>query len=245
MSGCAQNGTVVATPLPPHSLPIILTLARSAAAAGFPCIVVQPFVTLSAPFDPLLSPLPAPDPPLLPRSRWCNASKKSEYWRRLSSLHRMLLWRTLLDRGLNVLGVDAERRLVRNPLPAIAALRTRDEAQYGLGAPPDVLGGAPGWYLKEYYLHTVWLRACDATRALLRRAEARVRGASDQTVRARHFGCPVCCGPLQTRVMPRPLTRRRSSRRSSTGARDPTPAAATRRASPRRRAVLSDIPCLP
>jgi len=37
---------------------------------------------------------------------------------------------------------------------------------------------------RRYYLHTMWLRATDATRALLARAEARVRGASDQTVRA-------------------------------------------------------------
>ena len=119
------------------------------AAAGFPCVVVQPYAALTAPLDPLLLPLPPPEPPLLPRQRWCNSSKKGDYGRRIVQFHRMRLWRTLLDRGLNVLGVDAERRMVRNPLPAIAALRCRNDDQYGSGRPPDVLGGAPGWFLKE------------------------------------------------------------------------------------------------
>ena len=35
LSRCAKQNTVIATPLPPNSLPVVMPLARSAAAAGF------------------------------------------------------------------------------------------------------------------------------------------------------------------------------------------------------------------
>ena len=125
-------------------------------------------------------PLPPPPKPLLPRARWCNKTA-AEYKKRRVQFYRMLLWRTLLDRGLNVLGVDPSVRLKRDPLPAIAVFQTRPDKQYGSSAKADVLGGTPGWFLKEYYLHTMWIRSTPATRALLRQAEARTFGVYDQT----------------------------------------------------------------
>ena len=176
---CAKLNTVVAAPLPPDSVAAALPLARSAVAAGFACVVVQPFDATTASAEPLLLALPPPPRPLLPRSRWCNRS--ADYNRRRIQFHRMLLWRTLLERGLSVIGVDASARLLRDPLQAIDALRTRGDEQYGSGARPDMLGSTPGWFLKEYYLHHIFLRATPVTLALLRRAEARTFGISDQS----------------------------------------------------------------
>jgi len=125
--------------------------------------------------------LPPPSPSLLPRSRWCNASRK-DYTHRRRQLHRMHLWRTVVDLGYNVLGVDPSRRLLLTPLPALDALRTRSGAQYGSGKRPDVVGGTPGWYLKQFTLHTMFIRSTSPTRRLLRQAEARSFGAWDELV---------------------------------------------------------------
>jgi hypothetical protein len=148
---CALNGTVVASVLLPGH-PTILPLVHSAAAAGFPCVVVQPLEPM-VPADEtmarLLLPLPLPNTPLLPRGSWCNSS---EYWSRRAQFYRLRLWRTLLDLRLDLLGVDSRYQLLRNPLPAIAALRTRNDAQYGGGVRPDVIGHTPGWFLKQFGL---------------------------------------------------------------------------------------------
>jgi hypothetical protein len=178
---CALNNTVVAAPLPPADVQVILPLAASALAAGFPCIVALPFEPVALP--PGGGGVVALQPPvqlLLPRSRWCNKSR-GEYIKRRTQFYRLRLWSTLLHRGLDVLGVDPSHRLRRNPIPAIHALRTREDAQYGNGQRPDVLGSTPGWFLKEYYLHSMWIRSTPTTRALLARVEARARGVYDQT----------------------------------------------------------------
>ena len=49
---------------------------------------------------------------------------------RRASFYRLRLWRRLLDLRLDVLGLAATYRLLRNPLPALSALHTRADAQY-------------------------------------------------------------------------------------------------------------------
>ena len=190
IAGCALQQTVVCTTLAgAHEISAAVQLARSVKAAGFPCLVVLPFeaiVSLSTSADgadrQLLSLLPPVVPPLLPRSIWCNGSKAKEYEQRRRQLHRMQLWSMVLNASFDLLGVDIKRRLLRNPLPALAALRTRSDAQYGSGVRPDVIGGAPGWFLKQYYLHTMYIRSTTATRIMVARAAARTRGADDALV---------------------------------------------------------------
>ena len=90
--------------------------------------------------------MPPPNPPLLPRSLWCNVSRGTQYTSRRRQLHRMRLWTLILSEGFDLLGLDVTRRLLRDPLPALAALTTRADLQYGgtgiAGVPPDVVGGA-------------------------------------------------------------------------------------------------------
>ena len=180
---CAQRGTVVATVYPDRAsadedaatIQVMAPLANSVVAAGFPCLVVQPFEEPASFSSPPVAFLPAPTPPLLPRSRFCNSS--SEYTNRRVQLHRMRMLRILLDQHLNVLSIDVNHILLRNPLPAIHALRTRH------GDAPDVLGSTPGWFMKHFYLSTnMYIKSTAATRALLSAAEPRVRGAHEDVV---------------------------------------------------------------
>ena len=80
-------------------------------------------------------------------------------------------------------------RLDRNPLPALGVLRVRadglqvaGEAYLGAGSSPDVVGGTPGFSLKQIYTYCVWLRSTPATRLLLAQAEARTFGGQDAQV---------------------------------------------------------------
>ena len=176
-----MNRTVVASVLP-TSIETVMPLARSAQAAGFGCIVVQPLepVTLTDDERRALLLLDLPVKPLLPRSMWCNSS---QYTSRRRQFYRLRLWRLVLDSGFDLLGVDPSRQLLRNPLPAIAALRTRDEPEHGSGVRPDVIGHTPGWFLKQFGLSVgMWIRSTEATRTVLRRSEARVRGCQDEVV---------------------------------------------------------------
>ena len=189
---CAINRTVIATVLSSQQQSTLLPLAESASSHGFGCIVVQPFSDFPAPetSSSLILLLPAPRPALLPRSRWCNGT---EYIARRIQLHRMRLWRTLLDAGLSLLGVEGTRRLLRNPLPAIGAMRTRADHI------PDILGFTPGWFAKQFYLSsTIFIRATAATRALLRASAPRVHGAHDDVIFSEelNFGAgraAACC----------------------------------------------------
>jgi hypothetical protein len=187
---CGRNKTVVATVLAEDAPSMLLPLAESASRFGFPCIVVQPFAPAASP-SPLLFMLDAPQPPLYPRSRWCNSS--SAYASRRVELHRLRMWSALADQGISVLGVDQTRRLLRDPLPVLATMRTRS------GALPDVLGHTPGWFAKHFYISSpFFVRSTLATRALLRAATPRVRGAHEDVVFSEelNFGAGLaaaCC----------------------------------------------------
>ena len=187
ISRCAANNTVVGTMAANFELQVMLPLARSAFEVGFPCIVVMPFEAISIAElnhadSALLFVLPVPDPPLLPRQRWCNYSSHHDYIHRRRQLYRIRLWRMLAATGHDVLGLDPNRRLLKSPIPALGAFRTRNDAQYGAGAPPDIVGGTPGWYLKQYNLHTMYIRSTLHTRRMLAQAEARTFGCWDELV---------------------------------------------------------------
>ncbi|KAL1521958.1 hypothetical protein AB1Y20_021604 [Prymnesium parvum] len=170
LSPCALNGTVVAAVATPSDVPArIRALGRNVLAAGFGCLVVLPFESSAAlsaaPELRLLSPR---TPPLLPRAQCSTACGCGAPWWREATLCSPSRRRRA-------------SRLAANPLPAVEAQRTR-RTRRGAGAPPDLVGKAPGWFLKEFALTSLWIRATPATAALLRRAEARTWGAWDQLV---------------------------------------------------------------
>lgn len=187
---CALNSAVICTTVATDELQLAVDLGRTARAAGFGCIAVLPFDAvaadgLDASDRGLLALLPPPTPPLLPRPQFCG----KQYLSRRRQFHRMRLWRMLLEAGFHVLGVDPMLRLDRNPLPALGVLRVRadglqvaGEAYLGAGSSPDVVGGTPGFSLKQIYTYCVWLRSTPATRLLLAQAEARTFGGQDAQV---------------------------------------------------------------
>jgi len=144
-SACSFNTTVTACVVTADDKHALASLAASARAYGFPCIVVQPTSSRIAP-SPHVLVLPPPYPPLLPRSRWYNGTG---YGHRRVQLHRMRHWQALLNHGLNVLARNPSHTLLRNPLPPMAAMRTRAASGNAI---PDVLGSTPGWFMKHYYL---------------------------------------------------------------------------------------------
>jgi hypothetical protein len=218
---CARNGTVIAIVLPndpPSSATWndAIALASSAAAFNFPCIVVQPFAKEQSASTHLFV-LPSPTPPLLPRSRWCNSS--SAFFARRVELHRLRLWAQLADQGLSILGLHAKHRLSRDPLPALAALRTRK------GLLPDIIGHTPGWFAKTFYLASpMFIRWTDPTRSLLHAAAARVHGSYEDIIFSEELNhgagrdatcCHTTC--LSTSLVSTAPTAHRASRRPSSG----------------------------
>jgi hypothetical protein len=96
--------------------------------------------------------LPVPQPALLPRQQWC--ATPNRYGSRRAQLFRVRLWREVLQRGLNLLAVDATLRLTASPLPHLHHL---------VASPPgrsvDVLGAQPGWgFSKAFKTTAMWLR---------------------------------------------------------------------------------------
>ena len=100
---CADRNTVVGTVASASFMPGLLALATSAANVGFPCVVVQPFDWFETLRHQLIRSLPVPSPPLLPRSVWCMSEHQREYGWRRSQLHRVRMWRLVLESALTCL----------------------------------------------------------------------------------------------------------------------------------------------
>ena len=152
---CASNSTVVATVASSEYAPALLKLGASAKEFGFPCVLVQPMdpeALIRAPVPATLLLLPVPQPALLPRRQWCGTPNR--YGSRRAQLFRVRLWREVLQRGLDLLAVDATLRLRASPLPHLHHLVASLP-----GRPVDVLGAQPGWIFNKAFKTTaMWLR---------------------------------------------------------------------------------------
>ena len=152
---CATNNTVVATVASAAYAPALLKLGASAREFGFPCVLVQPMdpeKVLVRPVPATLLLLPVPRPALLPRQQWCDTP--SRYGSRRAQLFRVRLWREVLQRGLNLLAVDATLRFTTSPLPHMHRFVVSPA-----GRPVDVLGAQPGWgFSKAFKTTAMWIR---------------------------------------------------------------------------------------
>lgn len=151
---CASNNTVVATVASSAYAPALLKLGASAKEFGFPCVLVQPMdreALMRTPVPATLLLLPVPQPALLPRQQWCDTPNR--YGSRRAQLFRVRLWREVLQRGLNLLAVDATLRLTASLLPHLHHLVSP------AGRSVDVLGAQPGWgFSKAFKTTAMWLR---------------------------------------------------------------------------------------
>ena len=152
---CATNNTVVATVASSAYAPALLKLGASAKEFGFPCVLVQPMdreALMRSPVPATLLLLPVPQPALLPRQQWCDTPNR--YGSRRAQLFRVRLWREVLQRGLNLLAMDATLRFTASPLQHLHHLVASP-----LGRSVDVLGAQPGWgFSKAFKTTAMWLR---------------------------------------------------------------------------------------
>ena len=162
--------------------PGLMALAASASQVGFPCVVVQPFAWFEALNDPLVRSLPVPSPPLLPGSHWCKGDHQREYGWRRSQLHRVRMWRMVLEAKLDLLAMDLDHELgSSNPMEFIRALYAPPESHSwlplvstsGRAAPADVVAVWDGPGQRYLNVGIMWVRSTAGTRELARRAENR------------------------------------------------------------------------
>jgi hypothetical protein len=164
-------------------------LASTAAEHGFRCVATLPYTAEHA--DELRGPhvhvLPTPHPPLLPRPNWCNTTLYG--WRR-TGLYKMRLWRVVLDAGLDILSIDANFRMVFNPMPYLLAIRAAPcercpwlpaDLRPG-GGPVDVVALHDGPANKLLNIGLWWMRSTNATRTVAWRSENRTWGGWDQFI---------------------------------------------------------------
>ena len=168
---CDARGTAVLTVATSrHYLEAAYQLAQSAHDfAGFPCIYLAApaaLLPLSDVHAKLLEPLSLPQWAALWRAEPQFCARKMSGWRQTHILKTQALV-LLLSRGLHVLVLDADRRMVDNPLPALEATGAdvagmRDEALLNFGL--------------------VYLRNKPVTIALARRVANRSVAAWDQAI---------------------------------------------------------------
>ena len=179
---CADRNTVVGTVASASFMPGLLALATSAANVGFPCVVVQPFDWFETLRHQLIRSLPVPSPPLLPRSVWCMSEHQREYGWRRSQLHRVRMWRLVLEERLDLLAMDLDHQLgPRSPVDLLLSLHAPPESHSwlpptrtsSLPAPADVIAVWDGPGQRYLNVGLMWIRSTAGTRELARRSENR------------------------------------------------------------------------
>ena len=202
LAECVTWGVVAGTVASSAYADALVFLSQSAHAAGFRCVVVQPFenVTISNGFQrknlTYVRSLTLPAASLIPRNMWCNASAVNNVntahyslqrhgWRR-SHLYRTRLWRSILEHGYDMLSVDLDWTFVDlrlQPLqppdslvPMLRAVRTINNE------PVDVVSIHDGQARMLLNVGLVFLRSTIATIQLARRVENRSFGAWEQAL---------------------------------------------------------------
>ena len=175
-------------------------LATSLRAIGFACIAVQPMDpgfpwahSLLLESVELYQVLPNPGTRFLPRKQFCisNGTRGSKWGWRRSHIYRMIMWVTVLQSGYDLLAMDADWKLLSNPLPNL-------QATHELLLPPNstnrtrtVLHARPadfvavhhdGMHRRSMNIGVVFIRSNSLTVALARSVLNRTHAAQDQQV---------------------------------------------------------------
>ena len=176
---CAQLGTVTATVASASYANAMVELAGTARAAGFPCLVVQPFAEFNELHaSSLIEALPLPERPLLPRQIWCVKTSAWYGWRR-SHFYRVRMWVAVIASGFHLLAVDCDWRFFPDgpfPLPELYALLDIP------GRPLDVINWWDGPHMKQINVGLMWLRSTPATLSLVRRVHNRTMAGWEQAL---------------------------------------------------------------
>ena len=182
-SRCAIDNTVIGTVASASFLPGLHALANSAHALGFRCVVVQAFDWFDGLKHVRFSPLPIPEPPLLPRPHWCTEKMSIRHGWRRSQLYRSRMWRAVLEMGLDLLALDLDWNLGNVPplrllrMAFAPAQRSTAEQpptpQAARRATADVVAVWDGPNNRYLNVGNMWVRSTMATIELARRSENR------------------------------------------------------------------------
>ena len=216
LSSCAVNGTVVGTFATISYASHLLRLARSAVDhIGFPCVVLQAVdpgfpwqsslpVALSEELSVVVRAMPDPDAPerYRPHAEFCDESsgKAIKYGWRRTHLFKMLLWRTVIERGFNLFSMDCDyffREEPRyNPLPWLYSARSAVNMS-GTGRESAITAASDGdpsqpaefvalhhdgMNRRQLNIGATFLRSTPNVLAFLLTVEKRTFGAQDQAV---------------------------------------------------------------
>ena len=182
LARCAVGNTVIGTVASASFAPGLMAQAESAHRTGFSCIVVQPFDRFEQLWHQYLEVLPVPSPPLLPGAVWCNDTLRHQYGWRRSQLHRVRLWRVVLEHGFDLLAMDLDHEVADvNPVAFLHLLHAPAERYSIFAATPSSQRPAPSDVVAVWdgpgsrYLNVgiMWVRSTVGTRELSRLAENR------------------------------------------------------------------------
>jgi hypothetical protein len=171
LGSCAYRGTVIASIASGAYVQSLHSLASSAALFGFQCVATLAYDKIHASSLQGLhvSVLEVPYPPLLPRTQWCDSDRNLYGWRR-THLYKMRLWRLVLEARFDLLSLDANYQMVRDPMPFIH------------GARMSVVATHDGPTNKLLNIGLFWMLSSNTTLELVHRVENRTWGAWDQYV---------------------------------------------------------------
>mmetsp|Transcript_29885 Transcript_29885/g.62964 ORF Transcript_29885/g.62964 Transcript_29885/m.62964 type:complete len:592 (-) Transcript_29885:651-2426(-) len=128
--------------------------------------------------SPLIYSLSPPPEPLLPDSSFCNTVKQSQLygWRRVH-LHKMLMFRRILNAGFDLLSLDANYLILLDPMPLIYSIRPPGSDHLS-----DVVAMHDGPQSQLLNIGVIWIRSNKLTCAMALRAENRTWGGWDQYI---------------------------------------------------------------
>lgn len=179
LARCAVGNTVIGTVASASFAPGLMAQAESAHRIGFSCIVVQPFDWFEQLKHKFIEVLPVPSPPLLPGAVWCKDPLRHQYGWRRSQLHRVRLWRVVLEHGFDLLAMDLDHEVATmSPVAFFHLLHAPAERHAATHsshrpAPSDVVAVWDGPGSRYLNVGIMWVRSTAGTRELSRWAENR------------------------------------------------------------------------
>ena len=190
---CARQGTVVVTTISKrYTSPMQRLVASANRRGGFPCVVVYAQDDVPELCDPNILPFYI-EPPLLPDPFWCHVPKVTQWWGwARSQLYKTYALASLLQKGFDVLLLDADHQTIADPMPTLREARAQ-----GLDIVAQFADPGADRKIGRGYLNfgVSWTRASPRTAAVAQRLHNRSFRGWDQYLWNVEIGAAdlACC----------------------------------------------------